>query len=132
MRTAYVVVVILALGAGFAIVNGAIGAEIFGMEQPTASEDAVDRLGDEFDPSPDDEDSGPLQGEVGGDEEPTLVGLAINAGGTMMTLVGSVVLLPATLVTLGMHPTVAVPLGLLAQIVAVVGAIQFTLGRVYR
>jgi len=132
MRTKSVLGVVLAFGVAFSLLAGSgIGAAIFG-ENPEGAETA-DTLADisggaEVDS---DSESGGLSADVAGDNEPTLVGVAISGGQFAATLVGSVALLPVTLMRLGFPNYFAVPVGGVAQIIAFIGLIQFVRGTIY-
>ena len=130
MRTKSVLGVVLAFGVAFSLLAGSgIGAAIFG-ENPEGAETAetlADISGDAEVDS--DSESGGLSADVAGDNEPTLVGVAISGGQFAATLVGSVALLPVTLMRLGFPNYFAVPVGGVAQIIAFIGLIQFVTGR---
>ena len=126
MRTKSVLGVVLAFGVAFSLLAGSgIGAAIFG-ENPEGAETAetlADISGDAEVDS--DSESGGLSADVAGDNEPTLVGVAISGGQFAATLVGSVALLPVTLMRLGFPSYFAVPIGGAAQVIAFIGLIQF-------
>jgi len=128
MRTKSILGVVLCFGVAFAMIGGSgLGAAIFG-EAP-ADHDTIDVIEDNADDaSVDEDDDGGLVADVAGDSEPTLVGVAISAGQFAASLVGAVVLLPITLMQLGMPTYAAVPLGGMAQIVAFIGLAQFVRG----
>jgi len=132
MRTKSVLGVVLAFGVAFSLLAGSgIGAAVFG-ENPEGSE-AAKTLGEIADDSSVDSetDGGGLSADVAGDNEPTLVGVAISGGQFAATLVGSVALLPVTLMRLGFPSYFAVPVGGVAQIIAFIGLIQFVRGTIY-
>ena len=132
MRTKSVLGGVLAFGVAFSLLAGSgIGAAIFG-ENPEGAETAetlADISGDAEVDS--DSESGGLSADVAGDNEPTLVGVAISGGQFAATLVGSVALLPVTLMRLGFPNYFAVPVGGVAQIIAFIGLIQFVRGTIY-
>lgn len=134
MKTNAVVLVVLSFAIGFAVLSGSgLAGDVFGVaEQDQRDGDVIDELAEKNDPNPDDDDEGIVGGDVGGDNEPTLVRLVINSASSIATIVSSIVLLRSYLVELGMHPAVAVPVGLLAQTIAVVGVYQFVTNNNFR
>ena len=131
MRTKSILGVVLCFGVAFAMIGGSgLGGAIFG-EAPD-EHDTIDVIEDNAEnASVDEDDGGGLVADVAGDSEPTLVGVAISAGQFAASLVGAVVLLPITLMQLGMPTYAAVPLGGMAQIVAFIGLAQFVRGTEY-
>lgn len=128
MRTKGVIGVVLAFGLAFSLLAGSgIGAAIFGQSPGEAESSGT--LGDLIDESDMDEDGGGLDGDVGGDNEPTVTGIIISGGQFAAQLVGAVALLPVTLMRLGFPAYFAVPVGGIAQIIALIGLIQFIGGR---
>lgn len=133
MRSKSVLGVVLAFGVAFTLLSGSgIGAAVFG-ESPgdAGAAETLEDISGEADVDEDTEDqagSG-LSADVAGDNEPTLVGVAISGGQFGVQLVGAVALLPLTLVRLGFPSYFAVPVGGLAQIIAFVGLVQFVGGR---
>jgi hypothetical protein len=124
MQTKSVIGVVLAFGLAFALLSGSgVGAAVFG-ESPGDAETArtIDQVAN--DSSVDSGDGG-LGADVSGDNEPTLVGVAISGGQFAASLVGAVALLPVTLTRLGFPTWFAVPVGGIAQILAFIGLIQF-------
>ena len=132
MNTKSVLGVVLSFGVAFALLAGSgVGPALFG-ENPGGAESTTTLEDISGDASVDSEkDGGGLSADVAGDNEPTLVGVAISGGQFASTLVGAVALLPVTLVRLGFPSYFAVPVGGLAQIVAFIGLIQFIRGTVY-
>jgi len=132
MRSKSVLGVVLAFGVAFSLLAGSgIGAAIFG-ENPEEAE-TVGTLEDITSDAEVDEDKegGGLSADVAGDNEPTLVGVAISGGQFAAQLVGAVALLPLTLTRLGFPYYFSVAVGGLAQIVAFIGLIQFVRGTIY-
>lgn len=132
METKTVIGVVLCFGVAFAMLGGSgVGAAVFG-ENPDDHETtrAIDKIADNAAVDEDDEDSG-LSAEVTGDSEPTLVGVAIAGGQFAVQLVAAVALLPLTLMQLGFPSYAAVPLGGIAQIVGLIGLVQFIRGSEY-
>jgi len=147
METKTVIGVVLCFGVAFSMLAGSgIGAAIFA-ENPgdhettraidqiacdadVESEDFDGKSGDLHD-CPEDEEGDGLSAEVAGDNEPTLVGVAISGGRFAVQLVAAVALLPITLMQLGIPSYAAVPLGGTAQIVALIGLVQFIRGSEY-
>jgi hypothetical protein len=127
MNTKSVLGVVLAFGIAFSIIAGSgVGAAVFG-ESASGSESAetLGELQQDSSVDPDDASSDGLSADVVGDNEPTLVGVAISGGQFLTTLVASVALLPVTLIRLGFPAYFAVPIGGGAQVVAFIGLIQF-------
>lgn len=130
MQSKSVLGVVLCFGIAFAVLSGSgIGATIFG-ENP-GDDPTVDTLGDIGDEADVDEegDGAGLSADVAGDDEPTLVGVALSAGQFGVQMVAAVALLPLTLVRLGFPSYFAVPIGGVAQIIAFLGLAQFVSGR---
>lgn len=133
MKTKSVIGVVLCFGVAFAMIGGAPGfAAIFG-EDPDDHQTtrALDEIAEDAAVDGDEDDPGGLSAEVAGDSEPTLVGVAISGGQFAASLVGAVALLPVTLMQLGMPGYAAVPLGGMAQIVALIGLVQFIRGTAF-
>jgi hypothetical protein len=132
MRSKTVLGVVLAFGVAFALLSGSgIGAAIFG-ESPGDAETSrtLDDIGDDAGVDSDGEGDG-LSADVAGDNEPTLVGVAISGGQFAAQLVGAVALMPVTLMRLGFPAYFAIPIGGVAQIIAFIGLIQFVRGTEY-
>lgn len=130
METKTVIGLVLCFGVAFSMLGGSgIGAAIFG-ESPGDHETtrAIDKIADSAEV---DEDDSGLSAEVAGDSEPTLVGVAISGGQFAVQLVAAVALLPLTLMQLGFPSYAAIPLGGIAQIVALIGLVQFIRGSEY-
>lgn len=128
MQTKAVFGVVLCFGLAFALVAGSgIGASIFG-ESPGDAE-ASRTLEDIQSEASVDEDAtnseGGLSADIGTDNEPTLVGVAIAGGQFLTSLVGAVALLPVTLMRLGFPNYFAVPVGGIAQVIGFIGLVQF-------
>jgi len=131
MRSKSVLGVVLAFGVVFSLIAGSgIGAAVFG-EDPSGAETSrtLDEISNESSVDPDDGDG--LSADLSGDNEPTLVGVAISGGAFAANLVASVALLPVTLMRLGFPAYFAVPVGGVAQIIAFIGLIQFVRGTEY-
>ena len=127
MNTKSVLGVVLAFGVAFALLAGSgIGAAVFGAS-PGDAETArtVEDVSEEASVDSDDGSAGGLAADVVGDNEPTLVGVAISGGQFATSLVGAVALLPVTLMRLGFPTYFAIPVGGVAQILAFLGLIQF-------
>jgi len=132
MQTTSVLGVVLAFGVTFSLLAGSgIGAAVFGAS-PGAAETTrtLDDAASNADVDPDSE-SGGLSADVAGNNEPTLVGVALSGGQFATTLVASVALLPVTLMRLGFPAYFAVPVGGVAQIIAFIGLVQFVRGTDY-
>jgi hypothetical protein len=128
MQTKAVFGVVLCFGLAFALVAGSgIGATIFG-ESPGDAETSrtLEDIQSEASVDEDAKNSeGGLSADIGTDNEPTLVGVAIAGGQFLTSLVGAVALLPVTLMRLGFPNYFAVPVGGIAQIIAFIGLVQF-------
>jgi len=128
METKSVFGVVLAFGLAFALVAGSgLGAAVFGASPGDAETSRT--LEDIQSEASVDEDAknsdGGLSANIGTDNEPTLVGVAIAGGQFLTSLVGAVALLPVTLMRLGFPNYFAVPVGGIAQIIAFIGLVQF-------
>lgn len=128
MNTKSIFGVVLCFGLAFALVAGSgLGAAVFG-ESPGDAETSR-TLEDIQSEASVDEDAknadGGLSADIGTDNEPTLVGVAISGGQFLTSLVGAVALLPVTLMRLGFPNYFAVPVGGIAQILAFIGLVQF-------
>ena len=130
MQSKSVLGVVLCFGLAFAMLSGSqVGAMVFG-ENP-GDESTIETLGDiseETGAEQDSEGDG-LEGDVAGDDEPTVVGLTISAARFGWNLVLAVGLLPFTLMRLGFPEWFSFPVGSLALIIAFVGFAQFVIGR---
>ena len=128
METKSVFGVVLAFGLAFALVAGSgVGAAVFG-ESPGDAETSrtLEDIQSEASVDEDAKNSdGGLSANIGTDNEPTLVGVAIAGGQFLTSLVGAVALLPVTLMRLGFPNYFAVPVGGIAQILAFIGLVQF-------
>lgn len=128
MNTKSVFGVVLAFGVAFALLAGSgVGAAVFG-ENPGDAESSktLEEVKGEAEIAEDAKDSdGGLSANIGTDNEPTLVGVAIAGGQFLTSLVGAVALLPVTLMRLGFPSYFAVPVGGVAQILAFIGLVQF-------
>jgi hypothetical protein len=124
--------VVLAFGVAFSLLAGSgIGAAVFGQDPGSAeSAQTLDDISNESSVDPESEQGG-LASDVAGDNEPTIVGVAISGGRFAAELVASVTLLPVTLIRLGFPVYFAVPVGGVAQIIAFIGLIQFVRGNEY-
>jgi len=126
MQTSPVLGLVLALGLSFALMAGAgIGPAEFG-ENPKDSKakKTLDEVGNQSEIGDDGEDGG-VSADVGGDNEPTLVGFAISGGKFIKNAVGAIALLPITLTRLGFPDYFAFPVGGLAQFIGTVGLYKF-------
>ena len=132
MRSKSILGVVLAFGVAFSLIAGSgIGAAVFGAS-PSDAETArtLEDVSGDADVDADSETGG-LSADVAGDNEPTLVGVAISGGEFAANLVGAVALLPITLMRLGFPNYFAIPVGGVAQIIAFIGLIQFVRGTEY-
>lgn len=124
--------VVLAFGVSFSLLAGSgVGTAVFGQDPGSSSAaETLDDISNESSVDPD-SDQGGLASDVAGDNEPTIVGVAISGGRFAAQLVASVTLLPVTLIRLGFPVYFAMPVGGLAQIIAFIGLIQFIRGNEY-
>lgn len=130
MRSKSVIGVVLAIGLASALLGGSgVGAAVFG-EQPAGADSArtLEDIGEDASVDADDKDSG-LVGDVAGDNEPTVIGLAIAAGAFITRLVAAVALVPLALSRLGFPLWFAAPVGSILEIIAFIGLAQFVTGR---
>ena len=132
MQTKSILGLVLAFGVAFSLLAGSgIGTAIFGVDSSNAdSSRVIDDIAGDADVDPENEDGG-LGADVTGDNEPTLVGVAISGGQFAAQLVASVALLPWTLIRLGFPAYFAVPVGGVAQVLAFIGLVQFVRGTEY-
>lgn len=133
MQTKTILGVVLMFGLAFSLLSGSgIGAAVFG-EAPGDAQTArtIDDIATDADVDGGEDGDGGLSADVAGDNEPTLVGVAISGGQFAAQLVGAVALLPLTLIGLGFPAYFAVPVGGVAQIIAFIGLVQFVRGTEY-
>lgn len=130
MRTQSVLGIVLCFGVMFALLAGSgIGGSVFGATPGDADASrTLDDIADDADVDPD-SDTGGLSADVSGDNEPSIVGVAISGGQFVVQLVAAVALLPVTLTRLGFPYYFAVPVGGVAQVIAFIGLAQFVTGR---
>jgi hypothetical protein len=131
VRSKTILGVVLAFGVAFSLLAGSgIGGAIFGATPGDAETSrTLDDIANDSSVDPDEGDG--LAADVGGDNEPTLVGVAISGGAFAVQLVAAVALLPVTLMELGFPAYFAVPVGGVAQIIAFIGLVQFVRGTEY-
>jgi hypothetical protein len=131
VRSKTILGVVLAFGVAFSLLAGSgIGGAIFGATPGDADTSrTLDDIANDSSVDPDEGDG--LAADVGGDNEPTLVGVAISGGAFAVQLVAAVALLPVTLMELGFPSYFAVPVGGVAQIIAFIGLVQFVRGTEY-
>lgn len=127
MRTNYVWFVVIALGVS------ALMWQLAGVDSALSGPSATDDLqsGDEL------ESQAPGEAEINGsansnDGESDIVGLILAGGAGIGNFVNMALLLPLELQRLGFPYWFAYPIGLCAQIIALVGLIQFVTNRVVR
>jgi ABC-type oligopeptide transport system substrate-binding subunit len=132
MRSKSILGVVLAFGVMFSLLAGSgIGAAVFGAAPADADTTrTLDDVSNDSSVDPDSE-SGGLSADVVGDNEPTLVGVALSGGEFAAQLVASVALVPVTLIRLGFPTYFAVPVGGVAQVIAFIGLVQFVRGTEY-
>lgn len=123
--------VVLAFGLAFSLLAGSgVGGLIFG-ENP-GDESSVETLEDITEDAnlEDDSEGSGLGADVSGDNEPTVIGLALSAGQFVVQLVVAIGLLPITLARLGFPTWFAFPAGGILQIIGIIGLAQFVTGRI--
>ncbi len=127
MRTVPVVMAVMALGVSFALVSGAgVGDIIFGLDSPPQDPGIYEGIeAGAAEASP---ESG-TQADVGGDNEPTTVGIALRGGQFLMSMITMVAVLPVGLMRLGFPSFFAIPVGSVAQIIVFIGVIEFVTNR---
>jgi hypothetical protein len=125
MNTKSVIGVVLAFGVTFSLLAGSgVGAAVFGQAPDDAQTSrTLEQISG--DASVDSDDGEGLSADVGGDNEPTVVGVGISGGQFLVTLVGAVAVVPLTLTRLGFPYWFAVPIGGVAQVIAFIGLVQF-------
>lgn len=130
MRTQSVLGVVLCFGIMFGLLAGSgVGSAVFGASPGDAEATrTLDDIATDADVDPESE-SGGLSADVSGDNEPSIVGVAISGGQFVAQLVGAVALLPVTLTRLGFPYYFSVPVGGAAQVIAFIGLAQFVTGR---
>lgn len=129
MQSKTIMLMVLSFGVAFALLAGSgIGPAVFG-ESPGGAQTTktVGDVAGDADIDPDSEGEG-LSADVAGDNEPTLVGVAISGGQFVAQLVAMVTIFPYTLLRLGFPAYFAVPIGSVAQIIVFIGLIQFVRG----
>lgn len=132
MNSKSVIGVVLAFGVAFGLLAGSgVGAAVFDASPGDAETTrTLEDISSDASVDADSEDGG-LSTDVSGDNEPTLVGVAISGGGFAAQLVGAVALLPVTFIRLGFPEYFAVPVGGVLQVIAFIGLIQFVRGTEY-
>lgn len=129
MQSKKIMIMMLSFGVAFAIAaGGGMGPAVFGesaTDAPTTK--TVGDVADDADIASDSDGEG-LSADVAGDNEPTLVGVAISGGQFVAQLVAMVTIFPYTLIRLGFPAYFAVPIGSVAQIIVFIGLIQFIRG----
>lgn len=125
MQSKTVLSLVLAFGVAFTMLAGAGVGALFG-ETPADEETAqtVGDIADEADVDEDSEGDG-LGADVAGDNEPTLVGIAISGGQFVVQLVVALALLPNTLMGLNFPWWFSIPIGNVARIIGFIGLVQF-------
>lgn len=128
MRTLAAVVFVLALGVSFSVVGSGAGVAIFGQDaNSNGGLGPMDQLNESGT-----EENADVSGDVAGDDEANIVGFIIDGTGFVLGTAVSVVIVPTTLIALGVPPYIAWPIGSLLMFLASVGVIQFATGRVWR
>ena len=130
MNTKPVLGVVVAFGVFFALLAGSgVGATVFG-ESPGDAETTRTLEDISEDANVDSEsEGGGLAADVTGDNEPTVVGVAISGGQFVAQLVGAIVLVPQTMIRLGFPSWFSVPAGNVLRIIGFIGLAQFVTGR---
>lgn len=131
MNTKTPLFVVLSLGVAVAIVQGSGAIGMWGMAGPADDLQSGDELRRQYDNHRLQEGSGGLNGTVNPESDSSIVGVIL---GTVPKMIGLLVvpgLLSHELATLGLWSWVAVPLGLLANLVTYIGGFQVVTGRLY-
>lgn len=130
MNTKPVLGVVLAFGVFFALLAGSgVGATIFGASPGDAETTrTLEDISDEASVDSESEGGG-LSTDVSGDNEPTVVGVALSGGQFVAQIVGAIVLLPNTFIRLGFPEYFSVPIGNVLRIIGFIGLAQFVSGR---
>lgn len=121
MQTKPVIGLVLSFAVAFAMLGGSgFAADVFGEDaEGHETTEVLDQVAEQA------EEEDAVSADVGGDNEPTLVGMVISGGLFVVDLVVAVGLLPFTLMNLGFPSYVAMPIGSLAYIVGLIGLYQF-------
>lgn len=131
MRTITAVLVVFAI-AGASLIWGLSGfGSVFGQTDPISGLESGETLQDEAAGSVVNE-SGQFNASAEGSDSDNIVGLIIAGLGFVVDTASLVALLPFELERLGFPYYFAYPVGLLAQLIASVGVVQFGTGRVWR
>jgi hypothetical protein len=125
MNTKSVIGVVLAFGVAFSLLAGSgVGAAVFDQTPEDAQTSrTLEDIGEQS--GVDKEDGEGLSADVGGDNEPTVIGVGISGGEFLVTLIGAIAVVPYTLVRLGFPVWFAVPLGSVGQVIGLIGLVQF-------
>lgn len=129
MRTIAPMAAVLALAVAGAMLGASGFAGAWGAEPPTTAAGAQDKLNSsagDIQPS-----NNPVSGPVSSSDG-SVIGLIASGLGSVTDVAGMVALLPVVLTNLGFPSWFAYPLGLLAQLLAGIGIIQFATGRRWR
>lgn len=121
MRTVAPVFVVLCIGTAAMMLGMAGFGDAWGAPAPQ-SDLAQDQVNESAASNNPNEEA--VKGPVSSGES-EVVGLIANGIGTLTSLAGAVVQLPATLMSLGFPFWFAEPIGRLAQIIAVVGIVEW-------
>lgn len=127
------VFMVLCLAVAGAMLGASGFADAWGAEPPKtdAAQDELNqsREADPINPGPNSTGvSGPVNGASGSD----IVGLIISGAQSLASIVAGVVVLPITLINLGIPAWAAVPIGGLAEVIVGISLIQFVTGRDWR
>jgi len=129
MRTTAPVVFVLALGVAFAVFGSTGLAGVWGVADAPGGEQVESNLNQSAANSSAGNPS-EFDGQVGeSDGETNLIGLTIASLDIIASAGAAVVLLPVTLISLGMPAYAAVPLGLFLQVIVGIGIVEFATGR---
>jgi hypothetical protein len=131
VRTIAFVIFVFALGVSFSIVGATGIADTWGLVDAPGGGEVERQLEDSAaNSSAGNEDQ--LSGDVGkSGGETNLIGLVVAGVQTIGRVAAAIILLPLTLVELGMPVYAAVPVGFFAQIITGIGIVEFATGREY-
>jgi len=125
MRTLAPVLIVLVLGVSGSMLSMAGFAGAWGVSDPGigAASDQVNEQADDLAPA-NSSATGPVTSG-----ESSIVGLVVDSSQSIVSVAGSVMLLPITIMQLGFPAWFAVPIGSLAYLIAGIGVVEFATNR---
>lgn len=128
MRTTFPLVAVLSLFVAMAFFSGSgFNAIVDGDRNTKSLESEVNETANEsvggFDQ---------LSGSRSGEDEGSIVGIVVAGARNIGKLIGMFALLPVTMTNLGFPVWFAAPVGIVLELIASIGIIQFVTGRVLR